>query len=333
MAPANVTKTYDGTLAVAGLPLSPVGLLPGDAVTASSSGGWFGGSNAGVQSFELSGLQLQGADRNNYALTLNRLSGTGFIAPKVLSVDLQAADKFYDGSVQASVKGSLIGVVGADAVSLDLGTARFASKNVVRDASGAIMSQQVAVTGMGLNGQAAANYQLASDAWTSAKIYPRVLSVTGTSVQNKVEDGSDLAQLVPGTLLGLVGQEQLVLLANGRFDSSLAGNGKRVDVQFALQDGPDGALASNYEITGLQLQGNILPRSKANPVQPLVLPASVSGVVGRQRVSLINGQGATAAANLKAEPESRQTCSVNNPQACSCHSVSDTVLEVCASPQ
>ena len=340
---SNVSKVYDGTTALTGMPLSPNGVLPGDVVTASSSGGSFAGKTAGRHGFELAGLQLQEVDRGNYALGLQTLSGEGTISPKPLGVSFSAADKTYDGHAQANVRGVLSGLVGDDLVTLQWGTANFASKNVARDANGQVISQQVAVTGIGLTGAAAANYQVVSDGWTQATIDPRLLTVVGSSIPSKSEDGSALATVYRGQLTGLIGQEKLALVADGAFDNPLAGNGKLVTVRYRLLDGDNGGLASNYVVSGEQLRGNILPLTRVNPVQPFAALPNLSPSQG-QRIRM----PAAAQAALASSPEptrgtlqppvsapepmdsnDRNICGPQSSQNCNCVSTGVLGIDMC----
>jgi filamentous hemagglutinin family protein len=161
---ASVTKVYDGTTSVANLALMPTGVLSNDLVSVASGGGNFGGVNAGPQSFSLTGLNLQGADRANYYIASNGVTGTGSITPKTLSLSAWALNKVYDGSRAATVNwGALSGLVGSEQLGVSaLGA--FASADVGFD-------KAVYATfnlADGANGGLASNYVLATQTLTAS---------------------------------------------------------------------------------------------------------------------------------------------------------------------
>ncbi|PUE55264.1 two-partner secretion domain-containing protein [Limnohabitans parvus] len=154
---SSVAKVYDGTTSVASLALMPTGVLPNDMVSVASSGGYFGGVNAGPQSFSLTGLNLQGSDRANYYISSNGVTGTGSITPKTLSLSAWALNKVYDGSRAATVNwGALSGLVGSEQLGISAqGT--FASADVGNDK--AVFATFSLADGA--NGGLASNYVLA----------------------------------------------------------------------------------------------------------------------------------------------------------------------------
>lgn len=117
---SNVTKVYDGTNVLAGMTLTPTGVMSGDVIGVSSSGGTFAGVSAGSQTFNLTGLQLEGSDRSNYSFATNSLTGTGSITPKVLTIiGGSAEDKMFDGNTSVKfVPGVINGLVGNESLTL-----------------------------------------------------------------------------------------------------------------------------------------------------------------------------------------------------------------------
>ena len=164
LTPPNVTKVYDGSDRLVGMGLSPSGVLAGDAVTALASGGTFAGQNAGAHTYTLSGLQLQGADKSNYSLSPEPVSGTGSITPKTLSLSAWALSKTYDGTTAATVNGdSLNGLVGSEQMGVSAqGT--FASADVGNDK--AVFATFSLANGA--NGGLASNYVLAPQTLTAS---------------------------------------------------------------------------------------------------------------------------------------------------------------------
>jgi autotransporter-associated beta strand protein len=153
----NVTKVYDGSDRLAGMSLTPSGALAGDVVTALASGGTFAGQNAGAQTYTLSGLQLQGADKANYSLSPEPVSGTGSITPKTLSLSAWALNKTFDGTTSATVNlGALTGLVGSEQLGVS-GLGLFANADVGYDK--AVFATYSLADGA--NGGLASNYVLA----------------------------------------------------------------------------------------------------------------------------------------------------------------------------
>jgi filamentous hemagglutinin family protein len=87
-------------------------------------------------------------------------------------------------------------------------------------------------------------------------ITPAPLSVAGTTVGNKVYDGTTTAALTGGTVSGLVGSDSVTLTQTGVFASANVGTGILVTASDTLS----GAAASNYTFTQpTDLTGNITP--------------------------------------------------------------------------
>ncbi|PUE10299.1 YDG domain-containing protein [Limnohabitans sp. T6-20] len=319
---SNVSKVYDGTVALAGMALTPSGVLAGDSVGVTSSGGTFSSKNAGSQAFSLTGLQLQGSDLANYVFAGNSLSGTGTITPKTLLVTASALDKTYDGTTAATGSLSTANVIGQDDVRLSWGPVAFASKDVSRDAQGQVQAQSVNFAGVQLSGLDAGNYSVNSTALSSAKITPKLLSVSGTVVANKPQDGNTQASAQAGSLSGLVGSEQLQLQAQASFDTPLPGSNKPVTVRYRLANGANGGLGGNYELPAQVLSASILARSGGNAVQPLRVP-----VVTVKPGTVNSGTG--AAIGTLRNTESGDVCSSATPEKCQCHATSVAGMEIC----
>ena len=162
--------------------------------------------------------------------------------------NISAANKTYDGSTSASVTTSgLTGFVGSETVTaMSQGT--FADAN-------ASNAKSVSVTfalADGTNGGKASNYQLSS-ATRQADITPKALSISGTTVANKIYDATTSASVTTGAISGLVGTEQLTITSTGNFADANVGNAKSVSVSYNLGNG-NGGLASNYSLPGKHYQ-------------------------------------------------------------------------------
>jgi hypothetical protein len=326
---SNVSKVFDGNPTLAGMALTPSGVMAGDSVGVTSSGGTFSSKNAISQAFSLTGLQLQGSDQANYVFAGNSLTGIGTITPKTLSVTASALDKPYDGTTAASGSLSAANVIGQDDVRIGWGSVAFASKDVSRDAQGQVQAQAVNFAGLQLSGQDAGNYSVNSSALSSAKITPKLLSVVGTSVANKSQDGNLQASAQMGRLSGLVGSEQLQAQALASFDSPVSGSNKPVTVRYRLANGANGGLSDNYELPAQVLSASILATAGSNPAQPLVFPVS-----SKSPPYLLSSAAYTATAVMVCKPEleSRNECSALTPEDCDCQPSSMIGVDVCMVP-
>lgn len=257
-------KIYDGTrdATVSG---ALTGVLAGDNVRLDGASGLFDDKNAGQgKTVTITGGVLGGADAGNY-----RLDGAGSgtaqasITPRAISASgLAALDKVYDGTRDATLTGSLSGVLAGDSVSLDGATGQFADKN-------AGTGKSVTVSGAMLGGADAGNYTLNAPAALQADITPRQIAVTGLQALDKVYDGSRDAT-VEGTLDGAVAGDQVSLAASGEFDTRNVGAGKTVTVSGALA----GADAANYRLD--------LPATASADVTHRALDIVLTGAVSRE---------------------------------------------------
>src|SRR5262249_38216410 len=127
-------KPYDGMTdaTVTGTPI-PVGILGEDGVTITGSAtGTFAGKDVDTHNVAVTGLSLDGTDKDNYALP-SPLTISGVISSKSLTITgITGDDKFYDGTTTATLSGTarLVGVVGTEDVTLAGSTAVFGSPGV-----------------------------------------------------------------------------------------------------------------------------------------------------------------------------------------------------------
>ncbi|MBN1664273.1 MAG: filamentous hemagglutinin N-terminal domain-containing protein, partial [Deltaproteobacteria bacterium] len=191
-------KVYDGnvnaTLNLAGAEL--FGVIGHDAVTIDKSvaTGLFDNKNVGIdKTVTVTGLGISGADTANYLLDPSYLT-TANITPKAIIISgITANDKVYDGNVNATLNvagAGFFGIIGGDAVNIDTASATglFDNKNVGN-------GKNVQITGLGLNGQDAANYTVNTEAQTTANI--TALGITGSiTAADKVYDGNTDAAIL-----------------------------------------------------------------------------------------------------------------------------------------
>ncbi|SEM10437.1 YDG domain-containing protein [Paraburkholderia caballeronis] len=237
------TKTYDGTTAVTLTGSALTGVVGSDDVALTGN---FASANAGNNIGVT--LALTGAKADDYTFAQGA-DPTGSITPKTLTVSgTTAAGKVYDGTTSATLSGGLLsGVVGDDAVTLSQ-SGDFATKNV---------GSNIGVTASDtLAGTDAGNYVLQQPAHLSGNITPATLTVSGTTVADKVYDGTTSATLNGGSLSGLFGSDAVALSQSGTFATKNVGTNIAVTTADALS----GADAGNYVLQQpIGLAGNITP--------------------------------------------------------------------------
>ena len=162
-----------------------------------------------------------------------------------------------------------------------------------------------------------------------ASITPKVLQVTGTAVADKMEDGDASAKVTMGSLTGLVGQEQLQATVSGSFRSASVGTDQPVDVLYSLQDGAGGGKAGNYAVPVQVLKASILPMPRSNPIQPVLAPEKP---LSSGNKVVFAAQPAMATRPTQGKNESRQECSILNPEKCECQDTAVQGLQLCVMP-
>jgi hypothetical protein len=209
--------------------------------TATVSGTALGAVHAGTYSDTLSGLY---SDQQGYILSFT--AGTLTIGPAALTVSGTTASKVYNGTTMATLAGgTLVGVVGGDSVSL-LQSGTYASKNV---------GNAIAVTVTdSLGGTSVSDYSLIEPVGLTGTITPAALSVSGTTVGNRAYNGTTVAALSGGALLGVIGGDSVTLGQAGTFASKNVGTGIAVNAADSL----GGANAGDYVLVEpTTLTGNI----------------------------------------------------------------------------
>ncbi|WP_298223862.1 YDG domain-containing protein, partial [Flavobacterium sp.] len=172
------------------------------------------------------------------------------VTPKALTVTATADNKVYDGTYNATITGTLNGVVGADVVTFN-GIGGFDTL----DAGTGINVTSFSTLG----GAQASNYTLTQPTGLTANITPKDLTVIGAAAANKVYDGTTAATINGSTLLGIVGSDDVTVVGTGTFATKNVGNGIAVTGALTLA----GTQAANYTLltqpTGLT--ANITPKA------------------------------------------------------------------------
>ena len=98
-------RTYDGTTAFTGVKLDLEGVVTGDGVTATADGA-AASKDAGDQAFTATAVELSGADKDNYFLAPDRVSGSVTVSKRGLTAtSAQVANKTYDKTTNATLVG------------------------------------------------------------------------------------------------------------------------------------------------------------------------------------------------------------------------------------
>ena len=244
-------KIYDATTAATITSFSIDGLVGSEQVGLVASGA-FDDPNAGVGKTvrgSISGLSsgANGGLSGNYTLRDPSFTTTATISPALLSVvSASAADKTYDATTAAQITSvSFAGLVGSEQVGF-VASAAFDDANA---AVGKTVRGNVSALGNGANGGLASNYSVRGTGFTtSATIAPAAVTVSATAA-DKTYDATTAAQITSFRVNGLVGSEQLGLVASGAFDDPNAGVGKTVRGSISgLSSGANGGLSGNYTL-------------------------------------------------------------------------------------
>ncbi|GAA4302376.1 hypothetical protein GCM10023183_14200 [Nibribacter koreensis] len=235
---ASRATTITGTLA---------GVISPDNVTFVGKG-VFQSSEVGLRDVT-SEITLGGTSAGNYLL--QQPTGlTATITPKPITVSSAIAQsKVYDGSVAATVTGSLSGVESEDAgnVTLQL-AATFNDKNVG--------TSKPITPNATLTGAKAINYSVTQPGGLTANITPKGLTVSGVTAVSRVYDRTTSASLQGTPSLSGVVQNDVVnfnpALLTATFDTKTVGVDKAVTVTGNALTGTDAGNYTFAAITGLK---------------------------------------------------------------------------------
>ena len=259
------SKVYDGnTLAptVDGQRLAIAGLVAGDQVSASATGGSFADKRAGSNKLvTLTGVALSGNDAGNYDVS-SATSRADITQRSISVVATTAADKVYDGGTAASAASvTLAGVLEGDAV-VGRGSGQFDDKAV-----GA--AKPLTIDGFSLSGSDARNYRLlqAAAASLSAAITPATLVYRADAAT--ATTGSPLPLFI-GRLSGLLGDDTQANATTGQLAFTTPATLAAGPGRYAING--SGLQAGNYVFT--QAPANATALTLAPPVA-LPLPQDV----------------------------------------------------------
>ena len=268
---AGVNRVYDGTTAATAVG-SSTGIVAGDSVVITGQGLFTGAGARNVGTAKpvtVTSGTLSSTDAGNYLLLATPVDTTADITPRTLSASYTGGTRVYDGTADASVTASTVGLIAGDAVTVTE-TASFQGAG----ARNVGTAKPVLVSGISLGGVDALNYALASTtATTTGGITPRALSVsglTGITALDRVYDGTTAVQVQVSGAGGvasanvLPGDDVTVNVPGSGVGSGLmldknVGNNKPVTLSGLFLTGVD---AGNYAITGVAgVTVNITPLS------------------------------------------------------------------------
>ena len=333
-----ISKVYDGTNTAVLSPANYVltGWFGNDSATVTKTSGTYNNANAGDAkpvTVSLSRADFVGTgatDLSNYSLPTSVMGAVGVITPKEVSLSsFTVADKVYDGSTLATItSGSVLTGVGTETLSVR-GTGTFADKHV-GDAKLVTPSDVSTMTKLDGSGSWL-NYQLVNSNVTArASITPRPLQLSAEALDKRY-DTTTGATITLGGLTGLVGAEQLQVMALGAFENAEVGTNKQVNVRFELRNGPNGGLGGNYSLAPQVLRASIIANPIAiPPVQPS--PAPVTVQPARSAVTFAGTAFAAVGEQVSVQP-SVVSCDLSNVDDCACEpSKLDHVL-ICYVPR
>ena len=221
------SKVYDGTTVAA---ITGKGQLSanfdGENLTFRVGTAAYGDKNVGAgKTVNFTGFSLEGPAAGNYVLTGQPQAVTASITPMSIALTATVKDKTYDGTLTAEL-GTVThsDFVAGDDVQLVNGTPSFSSKDKGENIP-------VTFTAFTLTGPDAGNYALTQPTGVKAHIFPRPVTVSGITAQDKTYDGNTQVTLVyEGVLLeGNVDGDKLTVTAEGSFENANVGS-KQVNI-------------------------------------------------------------------------------------------------------
>ena len=242
-------KVYDGSDTATVTAGTLAGLVSGDEISVSvMATGTFASKDVayglGIEKQDVTvSYALTGALANNYLAPVGEtLRDAATINPKTLS-DIHL-EKVYDGhgrfartaltTAQGIIAGESIKIY-VDAIGANVGVYKDGNEDEDFDFNEYVLY-------IGDTEEQTVNY-----AWgdtCTATIKAKQLTISGTTVADKVYDGTTDATVMTGTLAGLIGTDELPVgvSATGTFADKNAGSDKTVTIVYSLT----GALANNY---------------------------------------------------------------------------------------
>ncbi len=236
------SKTYDATT-TATLDTATaafVGVEAGDDVTIGTSTvtGTFADKTAtSSKTVTVAGVTKSGDNAGNYSIT--QPTTTANIIPLDTTGSFTAENKIYDSELNATATTPVVtSKIGDDAVTLDGGTATYATEDVADGIT-------VTLTGATLAGDDAGNYTLGAVATTTANITARAITVTA-GTDTKIYDDNTTSDGTPTVTSGMLQATDTIAAITQTFDTKNVGSGKTLTPAGVVTDGNGG---NNYDLT------------------------------------------------------------------------------------
>ena len=242
----DASKVYDGTVnAVLNYSAAYLSgtMIPADNVTLKKvvPKAEYNTKDVGVgKAVIVSGLMIDVLNEDNYIIKNSSLTLTANITKRPLTITASCLDKVYDATETAVV------TLSDNRILNDLLTLGYSAASFETDDAGANIP--VSVEGITVSGIDAGNYSFNETAATTATISPKVLTVSGVSVEDKIYDGDNKAVLSgSGILHEVLGTDEVTLVPGiATFSDKSAGDDKVVTFSGFRLEGSD---KENYTLT------------------------------------------------------------------------------------
>nr|WP_161951863.1 YDG domain-containing protein [Polynucleobacter paneuropaeus] len=240
-------KTYDGTT-VATLSASGLnGVLAQDTanVALTLSSGSFANKNVGTNITVTAAGSISGSAVAAGDYTLIQPTVTANISPAPLGVSISGT---YTGSTL--INNPNIGIAGLvnNETLTSISQAVMSSPNVSANGSNYVVSFTIGAGTASLSNYVINSGYYATPGYTNnmVTLTPKTLTTSGSSAYSKTYDGTNIASINPGTLVGVINSDNVSIFSNtGTFASSNAANNIAVTPNLVL----GGTASSNYSLT------------------------------------------------------------------------------------
>ncbi|MBR6279380.1 MAG: leucine-rich repeat protein [Bacteroidales bacterium] len=248
-------KVYDGTTTATIHFPSSINGVGGDVLSNFTCTADFLESNVGEHAVTISNISFtcSNPDHTDF-YTFENMNLQAAITPKEISVtSIDAKNKVYDGSDLAEYENIVLSESELEGVSLVVGSAKFADKNVDED-------KKVTFGDFSLEGTNASNYKITTTSLTSrATITKKDVHLSGFEFKDKVFDGSSTASFM-GTITSsdFISTDNISVSQDAaNFENANVGEDKEITFTNLRLVGQD---KDNYNlITPTDLKANITP--------------------------------------------------------------------------
>jgi len=290
-APSVASKAYNGSTAAGAVTAGTLsGFVGTETVTATGSATAYSSANVGSYSTTVSYLLADGTNGGlaaNYSLASD--TATGSVSAATLTITAAAKSKTY-GDVDPALTYNSSGLIGADSISGSLARASGDTVGTYAITQGSL--------------DAGSNYSISFNG-ANLTVNAKSLTISGASASGKVYDGTTAISISGGSLVGIVGSDDVTLGGSpvGTAASKAAGSQTVTVSGYSLS----GTAASNYTLsqpTGLTATISQAPltvtgasatnRAYNASTTVAITGGTLSGVIGSDAVTL----GGTAAGTI-----------------------------------